>query len=240
VSYWTALATLSQVAGELGLPRPASVVGLSDVQSVQLLSLLQSSGSELLLYYPWQQFAKIHTLALVGLQESYTLPTDLSYYRDQTQWDSQNHWPLLGPKSAQEWAWLKNSFVASLPRMRFRIQQNTFKVYPPPPIGTLQTFYMEYISAFWVMGAAGSAPTKELITLDDDILWYDPWLLVKYVKYKYYSLKGFNTTEVRSDFMRVFESLTGKDTGAEKLNLSPQVQEPYVGPWSIPDGSWNV
>ena len=90
------------------------------------------------------------------------------------------------------------------------------------------------------MGAAGSAPTKELITLDDDILWYDPWLLVKYVKYKYYSLKGFNTTEVRSDFMRVFESLTGKDTGAEKLNLSPQVQEPYVGPWSIPDGSWNV
>jgi hypothetical protein len=238
--YWTAIEVLTQVSGELGLTAPTTVVGLSDVQSKQLLSLLNSSGNELMLYYPWEQFSKILTITLVAGQEAYDLPEDLNYLRDQTQWDTQNHWPLLGPKSPQEWAWLKNSFVASLPRMRYRIQGGQFKVFPVPPADTTQTFYMEYISNQWVSEPAGTEATKDMITLDGDILYYDPWLLVKFVKLKFYELKGFSTKGVDSDFMRVFNSLTGKDTGAEKLNLSPTVQPPYVGAWSIPDGSWNV
>lgn len=240
MAYWTALRVLNQVAGELGLVQPSTVVGLQDVQSIQLLSMLNSAGNELMLYYPWEQFAKQHNISLVAGQESYSLPVDLAYFRDQTQWDAQNHWPLLGPKSAQEWAWLKNSFVASLPRMRFRIQGGTFKVFPVPPPDTTQTFYMEYISNYWVSGASDTEPTGDTITSDSDILWYEPWLLVKFVKLKFYELKGFNTKSVETDFMRVFNSLTGKDTGAEKLSLAPQVQTPYVGPWSIPDGSWAV
>jgi hypothetical protein len=240
MAYWTALQVLNQAAGELGLVQPATVVGLSDVQSTQLLSLLNSAGNELQLYYPWEQFAKQFDITLVAAQESYDVPTDLSYFRDQTQWDTQNHWPLLGPKSAQEWAWLKNSFVASLPRLRYRIQGGKFKVYPVPPAGTTQTLYMEYISNHWVQNNADTEPSKDMITLDNDVLWYDPWLLVKFVKMKFYELKGFNTKAVETDFMRVFNSLTGKDTGAEKLSLAPQFQTPYVGPWSIPDGSWQV
>ncbi len=241
MAYWTAIQVLTQTAGELGLPRPGSVTGLSDVQSIQLLSLLNSAGNELLLYYPWQQFAKIHDITLVALQEDYPAPTDLSYYRDQTQWDATNHWPLLGPKSAQEWAWLKNSFVASLPRMRYRIMDNVFKVYPVPAAGVgVHTFYMEYISRWWAKSAAATDPDLDFIVNDSDVLYYEPWLLVKFVKYKFYGLKGFNTTEVRADFVRVFESLTGKDTGAEILSLAPRYQSPYVGPWSIPDGSWVV
>lgn len=240
MSYWTPLAILNQVAGELGLTQPATVVGLSDVQSIQLLAMLQSSGNELLMYYPWEQFAKRLDIALVAAQEDYALPADYAYFRDQTQWDSTNHWPLLGPKSAQEWAWLKNSFVATLPRMRYRVQGDKFKVFPVPPTGTTQSFYMEYISNYWVGGSADIVPTKNLISLDTDIVYYDPWLLIKFVKLKFYELKGFETAGVRQDFLRIFDSLTGKDTGAEKLNLSPHFQTPYIGPWSIPDGSWSV
>lgn len=240
MSYWTALKVLNQVAGELGLPQAATVVGISDVQSVQLLSLLNSSGNELMLYYPWEQFSKILNIPLVGGQSDYDLPEDLSYLQDQTQWDTQNHWPLLGPKSPQEWAWLNNSSVATLPRMRYRIQGGKFKVFPSPPAGTTQTFYMEYVSNYWISEPSDTDATKSMITLDSDILHYDPWLLVKFVKLKFYELKGFNTRAVEKDFMRVFNSLTGKDVGAEKLNLAPTIQQPYVGAHSIPDGSWNV
>lgn len=242
MSYWTALQVLTQVAGELGLPRPASVTGLSDVQSVQLLSMLNSAGNELLLYYPWQQLSRIFDIALVADQEDYDLPVDYSYFKDQTQWDEDNHWPLLGPKSAQEWAWLKNSFVATLPRMRFRIMRDKFKVYPTPTgPGPFSTFYMEYVSQYWIAAAADpDTPVQNFIVADTDILYYNEWLLVKYVKYKFFELKGFNTKGVLAEFMRVFESLTGKDTGAEKLSLSPSYQTPYIGPWSVPDGSWNV
>lgn len=240
MTYWTALQVLSQAAGELGLTQPPTVVGLADVQSIQLVSLLNSAGNELMTYYPWEQFAKRFDIALVANQEDYNPPADLRYFRDQTQWDTTNRWPLLGPKSAQEWAWLKNSFVATLPRMRYRIMGDKFKVFPIPPVGTTQSFYMEYISSYWVRAATSALPNQELIALDSDVLLYDPWLLVKFVKFKFYELKGFATKGVQADFMRVFESLTGKDTGAEKLNLAPIVQTPYVGPWSIPDGSWSV
>jgi hypothetical protein len=241
MNYWTPLQILRQTAGELGLTQPSTVVGLSDVQSLQLMSMLQSAGNELLLYYPWEQFAKTFTISLVAAQEGYALPTDYSYFRDQTQWDANNHWPLLGPKSAQEWAWLKNSFVASLPRLRYRIQQNLFKVYPTPQSSVANALNMEYVSRYWV--ALDGAPTvgaKDLVSLDNDICMYDPWMLIKYIKLKFYDLKGFDTRAVQSDFLRIFDSLTGKDTGAEKLNLAPAYQTPYVGPWSIPDGSWNV
>lgn len=235
-NYWTALQVLNQVAGELGLPQVPTITGFEDVQSVQLLSLLNSAGNELMLYYPWEQFTKEWTFVTVAGQTDYDLPSDYNYFRDQTQWDRTNHWPLLGPKSPQEWAWLKGSLVAPLPRLRFRIQQNKFKLYPAPGPSNL-TLAMEYIVRNWLTTNGTAA---NMIVADADILEYDPWLLVKFVKFKFYELKGMNTTGVNADFMRVFNNLTGKDTGAAILSLAPQYQSPYIGPWSVPDGSWNV
>jgi len=239
--YWTALQVLTQVAGELGLPQPTTVTGLSDVQSIQLLSLLNSGGNELMLYYPWEQFLKDWTFDTVFDQSDYDLPVDCNYLVDQTQWDKTNRWPLLGPKSAQEWAWLKNSLIATLPRMRYRIASNKFMLYPAPSAQgspPTHTLNIQYISTGWVKRASGEV--TDLISLDGDTLLYNPWLLVKFVKFKFYELKGFATTGVNADFMRVFDNLTGKDTGAKILSLSPQMISPYIGPWSVPDGSWNI
>lgn len=238
MAYWTALQVLSQVAGELGLPRPATVTGLSDVQSVQLLSLLNSSGNELQLYYPWEQFVREFLVTTVPGQGEYDLPTDLAYFTDQTQWDRTNHWPLLGPKSPQEWAWLKGALVAALPRQRYRISNNKLVLWPTPASPNYN-LAMEYITSHWVTNA--TAPlTADIITRDSDILEYNQWLLVKFVKLKFCELKGLPTKGVAGDFMRIFQSLTGKDTGAKILSLAPTAASPYLGTQSIPDGSWNV
>jgi hypothetical protein len=229
--YWTAIDVLKQVTGELGLPSIPTITGLSDVQSVQLLSLLNSAGNELMLYYPWEQLTAEWVFDTINGQGDYDLPIDYTYFTDATQWDRTNHWPLLGPKSPQEWAWLK-----ALPRQRYRIQNNKLKLWPTPSTPSFK-LAMEYVVKNWVV--SGSTDT-DMITQDSDILRYEPWLLVKFVKFKFYELKGFNTTGVNADFMRVFNNLTGKDTGAKILSLSPQVQSQYLGPWSVPDGSWNI
>jgi len=233
--YWTAQAVLKQVAGELGLPIPASITGLSDVQSVQLLSLLNSAGNELMLYYPWEQFNKEWSFYTIPGEADYPLPEDYNYFTDQTQWDRTDHWPLLGPKSAQEWSWLKGALVAALPRIRFRVSENKLKFWPVP--GNALNMAMEYTSKYWVDQAGKPA---DMIAQDGDILQYNPWLLIKFVKFKFYELKGFQTTGVNADFMRVFNTLTGKDTGAKILSLSPKFTSQFLGPWSVPDGSWNV
>ena len=240
--YWNALKLLNQVAGELGLPQYTTVTGISDVQSVQLLALLNSAGNELQLYYPWEQFMKEWLFATVPDQGGYTLPDDWDYFIDQTQWDRTNHWPLLGPKSPQEWAWLKGGLIAAAPRTRYRVQDNEFKIWPVPATGsTPLNLALEYIRKNWVVTDQVGVPTEtDMITKDGDVLEYNPWLLNKYVKLKFYELKGFDTTGVQSDFMRIFNSLTGKDVGAPILSLARQQTNQYIGPWSVPDGSWNV
>lgn len=241
--YWNALQVLNQVAGELGLPRVATVTGLSDLQSVQLLSLLNSGGNELMLYYPWEQFKQEWEFITVVDQADYDLPDDYNYFVDQTQWDRTNHWPLLGPKSPQEWAFLKGSLVAPLPRLRYRVVNDKLKLYPTPTTSTSPntlTLSMEYIRSNWIVQALGGAEAS-MITNDGDVLQYNPWLLIKFVKFKFYELKGFSTTGVNGDFMRVFSTLTGKDVGAEKLSLTGTTGSVgYIGYGSIPDGNWNV
>jgi hypothetical protein len=97
---------------------------------------------------------------------------------------------------------------------------------------------MEYVIKNWVVGA--NETPQSMIIADGDLLLYNPWLLIKFVKFKFYDLKGFSTAGVSSDFMRVYNSLTGKDVGGRILSLSQEVANPYLGPRSVPDGSWNI
>jgi len=236
--YWSAFNIVKQVAGELGLPIPTSLFATPDIITSQLTALLNSAGNELLLYYPWEQFAVPLSFNTVANQSDYPLPDDLSYFTDQTQWDNTNHWPLAGPKSAQEWAFLKGSLVAPLPRIRYRIAGDVIKFFPTPGPSS-SNITMEYISKYWCYPAGNPGAPAALVTSDGDIVEYNPWLMVKFVKFKFYELKGFTTTGVQADFMRVFNSLTGKDTGAEKLNLVMRPTDMYIGYGSIPDGNWN-
>lgn len=237
MQFWPAVDILKQLSGELGLPVQTTVVNVDNVQGSQLLSLLNSAGNELVTYYPWAQFRKQWEFSLVANQESYDLPSDWAYFIDQTQWDRTNHWPLLGPKSAAEWAWLKGGIVAAFPRMRFRVMNGKMFFFPTPESDSEYNLAMEYVSGNWVL--SGGTP-RAMITQDGDIPQYDPWLLIKYTKLKFYELKGFEVANVKAEFMRVFESLTGKDTGAEVISLTPMKTPVFIGPWSIPDGSWNT
>jgi len=242
--YWNSLQLLNQTAGELGLPQVNTVVGITDVQSLQLLSMLNAAGNELLLYYPWEQFRKEWVFQTTVDQGEYDLPADWGYAIDQTQWDRTDHWPLIGPKSAQEWAWLKGGLLAAAPRLRFRVMANKFMLWPIPTTASSPSQYtisQEYIADTWVAsGTAGPTAYSSMVTKDSDIILYDPWLLSRYVKLKFYQLKGFDMSGVQSDFMRIYNGLTGKDVGAPILTLARAPASQFLGPWSVPDGSWNV
>ena len=246
MQYWNALDTLNQVAGEVGLPRMATiVVGPDDQNSVQinqLLAALNSAGNELGLYYPWEQFHREIEYQLVEGQGAYALPPDWNYFIDQTQWDRTNHWPLLGPKSPAEWAWLKGGLLASFPRMRYRVMNNKLEFWPVPQSNSEFRMAMEYVSSHWVQSpdAVDQQPDKAMVNQDGDILWYHPWLLVKYAKLKWMTLKNFPAEAAASDFKQMYDSLKGKDTGAQVLSMVPQRTPFFIGPWSVPDGNWNV
>ena len=241
MNYWPAKDIVKQVMGELGLPMVPTITSETDVLASQFLALLNSCGNELLEYYPWEQFTKEWAFNTVIDKGNYDLPPGWAYFRDQTQWDRGNHWPLLGPKSPQEWAWLKGALIAAFPRIRYRVADNQFMIWPIPGAGGNPSQFslaMEYVVNTWVTDAVSEPAT--MVVADGDVVNYNPWMVVKLMKLKFYELKQFSTVAFTADFMRIFNSLTGKDVGNKILSLSPQYTAPYIGPWSIPDGSWNV
>ena len=85
--------------------------------------------------------------------------------------------------------------------------------------------------------AQGTPVETDMITGDTDLLLFDPWLLIKYVKYKFFELKGFDTSGVQSDFMRVFNSLTGKEWRSDSF-AGASTDEPV--PWAMVCTRWLV
>jgi len=235
MDYWSALTLVKQVAGELGLPAPSSIV-TDDPQVVQLVSLLNSAGNELNLYYPWQQFTKFLNFDTVDGQDGYPLPNDWLYFIDQTQWDNTGNSALAGPKSPQEWSRLRSGVGASA-GMRYRVYQDKI-MFLPVPKSPSTNITIEYIKKNWVVRPDYSE--IEIVSQDGDKIHYAPWLLIKFLRLKFYELKGFDTTSAKADFMRMFLTLIGKDKGAPVLSLTPSAGSGLIGEWNIPDGSWNV
>jgi hypothetical protein len=64
--------------------------------------------------------------------------------------------------------------------------------------------------------------------------------MVKYTKLKWMQLKNFPSEAAAADFNRMYDALRGKDVGAQVLSLVPRQTPFFIGPWSIPDGNWNV
>ncbi len=60
----------------------------------------------------------------------YDFPTDYDSITPRTQWDKSKHWEMLGPESAQQWEWLLSGFIATGPRVRWRLFGTYFQIWP--------------------------------------------------------------------------------------------------------------
>lgn len=235
----TVLEIVKQVSRELGIPVPSAAVSALDTSTQQIVGLLKSAGYELSLFYNWEYLTEEWAPTIVDGTDNYALPSDFVYFLDQTQWDRTNRWPLLGPKSAQEWQWLKGGLLSSGPRIRYRLKNNKLYLHPVP--SSALNIRMEYIRNSWIEKTPqGSEVYKSTITADTDIPLHNFWMLVKYVKLKFWTAKGFDTVAYTNEFVTVFDSLTGKDKGAPILSLAPRTAPLLVGYHSVPDGNWNT
>jgi hypothetical protein len=243
---------VQQAMAELGLPTPREVAASQDDLVRQFVALLNRCGYELVQGYPWEQLDKQFIIETVEGKSEYDLPSDWSYFIDQTQWDRTNHWPLLGPKSPQEWQWLKGGLLSSGPRLRYRVWGGKFNLFPTPSATNTPspdtntgvfapwTLAMEYISRNWLASASEVNTTYDMIQDDTNIVLLDPWVVTAYLKLKFREAKGLDATAFKEDFINIFWSRTGKNKGAPILTMAPRARTMLIGVNNIPDGSWSV
>jgi hypothetical protein len=169
--------------------------------------------------------------SVVCAQTAYDLPFDFETITDRTQWDKSKHWEMLGPEDAQQWQWLKSGYISTGPRVRWRILDNQFQIWPI--MNTNEYLGWEYRSKGWARGADGSI--KNSFTADSDTTVLDDRIMVLATKLKYFQVKSFDTTALMQDYQRYLTIAKANDKGAPNLSFSPQASRVLIGYANIPD-----
>jgi hypothetical protein len=218
----TANTLVNRAAARVGLTPVADVFAAEDPSFVQLTSLLTESLQTLMEMYAWNALRRSFSYTTTGSEvDGYVaLPSDFGYMIDQTGWEQNNHLPLGGPLTAQEWTYLLGRDLAqSTLFVSIRFDQDQLQVFPqaPTPTGLVITF--EYISRNLIR-LDGTDPAEYADTVENasDIVLFPPNLIVLHLRMLFLTAKGFDSTAAAVEFNRAFGSWTGKDNGGSILN----------------------
>jgi hypothetical protein len=219
--------TITNLSSVAGLTTDFQVTGTGILQDTFVTS---ASGSTVGISIPSTDTAPAGSTYAFG-QVSYAMPSDYDRTINKTQYNKSNRWSVIGPKSAQEWQWIKASYITTGPRMRYRIMGDKFTIWPMPT--STVTLGFEYQSNAWVEGSDGTA--KQKTNADDDTFLFPDKLLVLGTKLKYFEIKGFDTTTLYADYQRELSKFKAQDAGADTLSMAPRYPNILLTQNNLPD-----
>jgi hypothetical protein len=174
------------------------------------------------------------TVDLQFAQNKFDLPSDWARQIPQTEWNRTQRWPLLGPRSAQEWQTYKSGIVSAGPRQRFRILENQLCLNPSPPDG--ETLSFEYISTGWVNGVDGTAKTE--VTQDTDTFIFSDSLLITGLKAQWLVAKGLDASFSLGEFRYLLEQEKSTNKSAPMLSMGQVGSSILLTDQSMIDGNF--
>lgn len=237
-----ALQLAQQALGEMGMPRPTTLVSGADETAQQVLMLFNGLGEKLCRLPLWTETRREWSLTTTTA-DSYDLPADWLVPLVGTAWDRSNRWPLLGPKVPSEWQYLKSGFGVAAPQYRYRFINGQFTLFPAPAANTV--IAQEYLSAAWVYGVNPAIPTqadvdKYRITADTDYPLLDDQLLITGLKLMFRESKGLDSSKVQEEFEDMLEAAWANSTSAPTLSLAPIPTNIFISEWNAPDTGYGT
>lgn len=210
----TLLTVCRAVAQDSGFDAPSSIVGNLDETAVRLLSLANKSG-RVLARKPWQSLQTEYPFATQVGVPSYALPTDYSWFVNDTAWNRSDYWQLRGSLSPQEWQARKSGVMAQSPRSRFRIKGNQFFVDPTPT--AVLNMVIEYVSSAYVQSVVNRFTEFQT---DADTVLFDEFLLQLDLTWRFLARQGLAYAEEKEEAERQAELAMARDVPAVATNLA--------------------
>lgn len=165
-------------------------------------------------------------------QTIYPLPSDFDRQIDRTHYDKSKRWEMLGPETAQQWEFLKSSYISTGPRMRYRFIGGNFQIWPN--VTTNEYLGYEYVSNGWVNQ---TTTPQSSFTADTDTCIFPDRLMVLGLKLRFFEVKGFDSTAYYRDFYQQLNIAKSNDGGSMTLSMAPKMSSVLIGFENIPDGS---
>ena len=233
------LAIVQNVAQMVSYPTPSDPAGDSDPSVQQMVQAVNMSATELLGLYDWQELTRTHEISIAAdtpgqTEQAFDLPEDFYEWVDQTQWNSTNQWPAIGPISPQMWQNLLVNDV--LPTMSFywQVRDNSLYILAPPT--EAQTLTFMYQSLAWVQDQDNPTLYKNRATKNGDIVLLDAFLVTLFTRAKWLEMKGLDSSAAMRDFHVNFENRKGQEKGAPVLNMVRSYGFPYLNAlYNTPD-----
>ena len=229
-TYNTAARTITNIPSTAGLDTTYMIVG-NGFPNATFIESVDSSTQ-----VTASQFSTSNaTNGTVYFQKvKYAFPTDYDAIVPRTQWDKSKHWEMLGPEDAQQWEWLLSGFIATGPRVRWRLYGNYFQIWPG--FSNAENLGFEYRSKGWANSAAGVA--KNSFTVDTDTCIYQDRLIVLATELKFFERKGFDTTALFRDFMTELQTDIAQNTSYANLSFAPKPGNILIGWENVPDSGY--
>lgn len=222
------------------VPTPATVLGSTDEQILQILGLLEEEGKDLSKRGPWNAltFEATHTtLAAIDQGAITTIaPNGFNYIKNDTIWDRTNQWPVLGPINGPIWQ-SSLAWTVTGPRQEFRIRGRRLLVYPAPSAGW--TWAFEYQSKNWIIDTTGVTYRKEFV-LDTDEVLLDDDVLQMGLRWRWKKEKGLDYAEDFRTYEMQVKDLLSRDGGKAILKMDRRTRRGFAPGIFIPSGNWQL
>lgn len=211
----TALSIVQNACGRMSLDQPSVLFSSTNSLDIQMRSLLNQEAKEASTRHSWVKLTSEASFTTVAAAaQTSAIPSDFSWYINETMFNRTSDRPVLGPLTPQEWQAEQASMTTGI-YSKFRFRGTDIIFTPTPTAG--DSVYYEYIKNTPVLSVASVAKTA--FTADDDTGVLDEELSTLGLIWRFKKSKGFDYAEDFNAYEKYLELLIGKDGGKRSLNL---------------------
>lgn len=233
----TLLTICQNVADDVGVERPATIIGNTDRTAKRLLAAA-TRECQVLAKQGWSVLDRPYEYQTVVDQDAYDLPDDFESLLSDTSWDRTNYWNMRGSLTAKQWQFRKSAIIATTAfRKQFRIKRGAgnkrqYFIDPVPTDVTDQIF--EYRSKGWAQSSTGVIQSKWLADTDTSLL--DEDLVEMGVLWRYLKRIGQSYIEEFNEHGLIGRQMLAQDRAAP--TLVPKTNAFVIGAVNVPDGNY--
>lgn len=193
----TLLSIINDVADEVGLPRPAVVIGSTDGAVQKMTRMATRTAHDLVTRVPWRQLRKEVTFtAVAGETQAGVLPADMDRLIAETLWDRTFRRLIAGAIPAVQWQSMKATLPSGGFDRWFTLRGTSIMIYPGMAGGEACAF--EYVSRNWCASSGGTP--QSAWAADTDVAVLDEELITLGTVASYLRSEGQPWEAARADF----------------------------------------
>ena len=237
----TLLQLCENVADQVGVARPAAIVGSTDRTAKRMLGLLTLECKLLTERHAWSALNREATITTTNGTASYPVESDFDRIIDHTVWDATNYWEMRGSLTPAQWQRAKRSIAAQpTNRRRFRVKWDTVSkarevFIDPTPTATGDSLVYEYVSINYCQATGGGA-LKSAWSVDTDVPLLRDTLVLLGLVWRYRNAVGLPYAEEKNEYEHAVASAIDADMPAQVVDLA-QKQAYYA---NLTDGNYGL